>query len=116
MLQISAFPASLLAVTVVLVAFAVVAFGAWVVYLDHRRTAALIEAGEYRADDGRAWVLGGGLLAVAIGLGQTTESYAATGAVGDGPTLALVGVAALVYWAVRRRERAVTADGSSAGR
>jgi hypothetical protein len=111
MLQIAALPAGVLAVALVLVALVLVAFGAWVVYLDHRRTVVLIEAGEYRADDGRAWVLGGGLLALAVGLGGTVESYAATGVVGDGPTLALVGVAALVYWSVRRRESAVTGAG-----
>lgn len=110
MLQISALPAGLIGVAVVLVAFALVAFGAWVVYLDHRRTVALIEAGEYRAADSRAWVLGGGLLALAIGVGQTVESYAATGTIGDGPTLALVGVAALVYWTIRRRQSVGVAD------
>ena len=110
MLQTSALPAGLLGVAVVLVAFALVAFGALVVFLDHRRTMALIEAGEYRSADGRAWVLGGGLLALAVGLGQTVEVYVASGAVGDGPTLALVGVAALVYWAIRRRESTAVSD------
>jgi hypothetical protein len=110
MLQISALPAGRLGVALVLVAFALVTFGAWVVHLDHRRTVALIEAGEYRAADSRAWVLGGGLLALAVGVEQTVQSYTATGAVGDGPTLALVGVAALVYWTIRRRESKRVAD------
>jgi hypothetical protein len=104
MLQFAPLADTALVVALAVVALGLLAFGAWVVYLEHRTRVALVEAGEYRAADGRAWVLGGGLLALAVGVGQAVEAWAATGVVGDGPTLALVGVAALVYYLVRRRE------------
>ncbi|AUV82817.1 hypothetical protein C2R22_15195 [Salinigranum rubrum] len=89
-----------------LVVLAVTGFVGALLYLDHRQTMALIASGQY-ADakrDGRAWVLAAGLVLVAIGVGQAAESVAA-GMPPEGLTLALVGVAALVYYVVRRRER-----------
>lgn len=85
--------------------FFVLVFGfiAVVVYLEHRKEMALIEAGEYPAgSDSRAWVLAGGLLALAVGAGQVVTSLLSDGTVGSGLTLALVGVAGLVYYAVKR--------------
>jgi hypothetical protein len=55
-------------------------------------------------------LLGSGLLALAIGLGRSLESYAVTGAVGDSPTFALIDVTALVDWTIQRRETAGSDD------
>jgi hypothetical protein len=77
-------------------------------YAEHRREMALIETGQYDADrqrnDSRAWVLGAGLLLVGIGVGQLVDGLAvgATGLPGAIP--ASVGLAALAYYFVRRRE------------
>lgn len=89
-----------------LVVLAIVGFFGVLVYLDHRQTMALVEAGQYaeaKRDDS-AWILAAGLLLVAIGVGQAVEAVAA-GAPIEGLTVALVGVAALAYYALRRRER-----------
>lgn len=94
-----------------LVVVAATAFAGALLYLDHRQTMALVESGQY-ADakrDGRVWMLAAGLLLVAIGVGQAVEAVAA-GAPPEGLTVALVGCAALVYYAVRRRERPTAVD------
>jgi hypothetical protein len=76
-----------------------------IVYLEHRKEMALIETGQYPVEtDSRAWVLAGGLLALAIGIGQVLTSLSADGTVGSGLTLALVGVAGLVYYFLKRRQ------------
>lgn len=82
------------------------AFAGALLYLDHRKTMALIESGQYEAErrERNTWILAAGLLLVAVGLGQAVEAVAA-GTPPEGLTLALVGGAALVYYVVRRRER-----------
>jgi hypothetical protein len=89
-----------------LVVVAITVFAGALLVLDHRQTMALIASRQY-ADarrDGRAWVLAAGLLLVALGVGQAVEAVA-VGAPPEGLTVALVGCAALVYYAVRRHER-----------
>jgi hypothetical protein len=84
---------------------AITAFAGALLVLDHRQTMALIASGQY-ADarrDGRAWVLATGLLLVALGVGRAAEAVA-VGAPPEGLTVALVGCAALVYYAIRRHE------------
>ncbi|WP_336001149.1 hypothetical protein [Halorientalis halophila] len=76
-----------------------------IAYMDHRKEMRLIEEGAYAeaAEDSRAWILAVGLLLVAIGLGNAVETYLATGGV-DGITAVFVGVAALAYYAIKRRQ------------
>lgn len=105
--------------------FGMVAFGLLlslgIAYMDHRKEMALIEAGAYDevSEDTRAWILGGGLLLVAIGLGTLAETLLSGGTIDNGITVALVGVAALVYYVVKRRQSrpdtgAADEDGRSA--
>jgi uncharacterized membrane protein len=84
-------------------------------YLDHRKTMALVETGQYAASerDSRDWVLAVGLVLVAIGLGGIAETLVA-GAPVEGLTTAFVGLAALAYYAVKRRVTAApVADGDA---
>ena len=113
MLQFSV-PESSFVLAAVAVLFGIVfAFVAVVIYLEHRKEMALIEAGQYPVDaDSRAWVLAGGLLALAVGVGQVVVSLANEGTVGPGVTLALVGVAGLVYYYLKRRQDGREADES----
>jgi len=107
------FPGELAALGFVIATLAVVfGFVLAVVYLEHRKEMALIEAGAYEQvrEDGRAWILGGGLLLLAVGIGTVLESLLTGGAVGDGVTVALVGVAALVYYWLKRREPAASSE------
>ncbi|MGB9955868.1 hypothetical protein ACOZ4B_05715 [Haloferax prahovense] len=89
------------------VALAVVifAFAGAVVYLEHRKEMALIERGQYdeASRDSRAWILGGGLLVLALGLGSVVSALLSGGAVGDGVTAVFVGLAALAYYFYKRR-------------
>jgi uncharacterized membrane protein HdeD (DUF308 family) len=105
MLQLT-FPEEPFVLALVAVMFGIIfGFVAVVVYLEHRKEMALIESGQYPVDtDTRAWVLAGGLLALAVGVGQLVVTLANRGAVGPGVVLALVGVAALVYYFVKRRQ------------
>ena len=86
-----------------------------IAYMDHRKEMRLIEEGAYAeaAEDSRAWILAVGLLLVAVGLGNAIESYLG-GAGIEGITAFLVGLAALAYYAIKRRQgqsSAATADG-----
>ncbi|SEN44027.1 hypothetical protein SAMN05216388_1003116 [Halorientalis persicus] len=76
-----------------------------IAYMDHRKEMRLIEEGAYAeaAEDSRAWILAVGLLLVAIGLGNAIESYLG-GAGIEGITAFLVGLAALAYYAIKRRQ------------
>ena len=94
----------------VLLGIAILVFGAVIVYLDHEKEMALIESGQY-ADvdaDSRAWILGGGLLVLALGLGSVVSALLSGGAVGDGVTAVFVGLAALAYYFYKRRVVAAT--------
>ncbi|MGM0592573.1 MAG: hypothetical protein ACQETI_13290 [Halobacteriota archaeon] len=77
-----------------------------ILYTEHRKEVALIEAGVYGEpeDDLRAWILALGLLLVAVGLADIVTA-ALSGAVPDnGVPLAFVGVAALAYYYFTCRE------------
>jgi len=89
-----------------------------IVYMEHRKEMALIEAGAHEevTEDGRAWILGGGLLLVAIGLGTVVEALLAGEAVDGGVTALFVGLAALVYYAVKRRQSAADDAAGDPGR
>lgn len=85
-----------------------------IVYLEHRKEMALIEAGAYEQvrEDSRAWILGGGLLLLAVGIGTVVESLLTGATVGDGITAALVGAAALAYYWIKRRQSESMVDGA----
>lgn len=75
-------------------------------YVDHRKEMALIESGAYaevRAD-ARAWILGGGLLLLAVGLADIVRTLVQGGVPSEGFFAAFVGGAALVYYYLKRRE------------
>jgi uncharacterized membrane protein HdeD (DUF308 family) len=113
------FPGDVAAIAVVVGTLVVVfGFALAIVYLEHRKEMALIEAGAYGQvrEDTRAWVLAGGLLLLAVGIGTLVESLLTGTAVGDGITVALVGVAALVYYWVKRREPEPSGESSEAQR
>lgn len=76
-----------------------------IAYMDHRKEMRLIEEGAYAeaAEDSRAWILALGLLLVALGLGNAVESYLGGGGI-EGITAFFVGVAALAYYAIKRRQ------------
>jgi hypothetical protein len=98
-----AIPESSLVLALVAVLFGVVF--AFVVHLEHRKEMALIESGQYPVDaDSRAWALAGGLLALAVGVGQVVVGLANEGVLGPGVTLALVGIAGLVHYHRKRRQ------------
>lgn len=77
---------------------------ALVEYFDYRKRSQLIEAGLYEPRDDRAWILAGGLLLTAVGVGTFVESVLAQGAAGDGITIGLVGLAAVVYYYLKGRQ------------
>jgi hypothetical protein len=83
-----------------------------IVYMEHRKEMKLIEAGAYEQvkEDSRAWILAAGLLLLAIGVGNMLEDAIAGVPVVDGITAALIGVAALVYYGIKRRQSAATGD------
>ncbi|ELZ54984.1 MULTISPECIES: hypothetical protein [unclassified Haloferax] len=95
----------------VVLAVVIFAFAGAVVYLEHRKEMALIESGHYDevGRDSRAWILGGGLLVLAIGLGSVVSAFLSGGAVGDGVTAVFVGLAALAYYFYKRRAVGTTA-------
>jgi hypothetical protein len=90
---------------------ALVFFGA-ILYTEHRKEMTLIESGQY-ADVREApgtWVLAAGLLLLALGLADLLRAAWLGVVPEDGFTLALLGLAALVYFAFRRRETRRAAD------
>jgi hypothetical protein len=99
-----------------LVVLATVGLVGALAYLDHRKTMALVETGQYAASerDSRDWVLAVGLVLVAIGLGGIAETLVA-GAPIEGLTTAFVGLAALAYYAVKHRATAAPAADRDAG-
>lgn len=89
-----------------------------IVYMEHRKEMKLIEAGAYEQvkEDSRAWILAVGLLLVAVGVGNMLEDAIAGVPVVDGITAALVGIAALVYYGIKRRQSAATTEAESSER
>lgn len=77
---------------------------ALVEYFDYRKRSQLIDAGLYEPRDDRAWILAGGLLLTAIGVGTFVESLLAQGPVGDGITIGLVGLATVAYYYLKGRQ------------
>jgi hypothetical protein len=107
---------SLLGDALFFVPFALFLLGALalVVYLarlEHEKEMALIEAGHYDQlrTDSRAWILGGGLLVVALGLADVTTTLLAGGVPQEGVAASFVGLAALGYYFYKRREDRVDA-------
>ncbi|ELZ94139.1 hypothetical protein C440_10978 [Haloferax mucosum ATCC BAA-1512] len=96
----------------VILGIAIIGFGTAILYLEYRKEMALIESGQYADvnNDPRAWILGGGLLLLALGLGNVVSSVLSGGTVGEGITAAFVGLAALVYYFYKRQ--AVAAAGA----
>ncbi|KAB1193848.1 hypothetical protein GJR96_10530 [Haloferax sp. MBLA0076] len=88
-----------------LLGVAILTFGVVIAYLEHRKEMALIESGQYAEvnSDSRAWILGGGLLVLALGLGSVVSALLSGSAVGDGVTAVFVGLAALAYYFYKRR-------------
>ncbi|WP_276258203.1 DUF6249 domain-containing protein [Haloglomus litoreum] len=85
-----------------------IVLAALAMYAEYRKEMALVESGQYPVEhersDGRAWVLAAGLLLLGFGVGSIVDGLAvgATGLPGAIP--AFVGLAALAYYFVRRRE------------
>ena len=93
------------------VPFAAFALGAlglafYLTRLEHEKEMALVEAGqnEHLREDRRAWILGGGLLLLALGLADVTTTFLAGGVPQEGVAAAFVGLAALAYYFYTRRE------------
>ena len=81
------------------------AFFAAILYTEHRKEMKLIETGQYAEPrESGAWVLAAGLLLLAFGLADLLRAAWTDTVPDDGLTLTLLGVAALVYFAYRRRE------------
>ena len=83
---------------------ATVVLAGGITYLEHRKEMALIEAGMYdpEAADSRAWVLGGGLILLALGLAEVTTLLVG-GVPQEGIAATFVGLAALAYYFYKRR-------------
>ena len=96
---------------VLILAFVAVVGG--IVYLEHRKEMALIEAGAYPERGADNWILGAGLVLVALGVANVVNVLWQNGVPGEGLAMALLGVAALVYYYIKRRG-ASNADGASA--
>jgi hypothetical protein len=93
--------------TVVVLAFLTgFAFFVAILYAEHRKEMKLIESGQYPVADREAgtWVLAAGLLLLALGLADLLRAVWLGTVPDDGLTLTLLGVAALFYFAFRRRE------------
>ena len=92
------------ALTFFIIFGSLIAFVAGAVYLEHRKEMALIEAGAY--DDVKEsdnWILGAGLVLLAIGLANVVNAALQGSIPGDGLALTLLGVAALVYYYIKHR-------------
>jgi MYXO-CTERM domain-containing protein len=74
-------------------------------YTEHRKEMALIESGQYAAENVQPapWVLAVGLLLLAVGLADVVRAAWAGTVPGDGLTSAALGLAALAYYWFRRR-------------
>jgi hypothetical protein len=94
---------------------AVLGFGGLLLYLEHRTEMALIETGQYAEarSDSRAWVLGGGLVLLALGLANVVTTLLAGGTPEEGVAAAFLGLAALAYYLYRRREERTDADAAN---
>jgi MYXO-CTERM domain-containing protein len=75
-------------------------------YTEHRKEMALIESGQYAAENVQPapWVLAAGLLLLAVGLADIVRAAWAGTVPGDGLTSAALGLAALTYYWFRRRQ------------
>lgn len=84
---------------------ATVVLAGGITYLEHRKEMALIEAGMYdpEAADSRAWVLGGGLVLLALGLAEVTTALLVGTVPQEGIAATFVGLAALAYYFYKRR-------------
>ncbi|SFR60511.1 hypothetical protein [Halogeometricum limi] len=89
-----------------LIVLAMLGLVVYITRLEHAKEMALIEAGEYQQlrNDRRAWVLGGGLVLVALGLADVTTTFLAGGVPQEGVAATFVGLAALAYYFYKRRE------------
>jgi hypothetical protein len=97
------------------IALAVLGFGGLLLYLEHRKEMALIETGqydEYRRDS-RAWVLGGGLVLLALGLADVVTALLAGSTPQEGVAAAFLGLAGLAYYFYRRREERAAVDATN---
>ncbi|ACV48589.1 MULTISPECIES: DUF6249 domain-containing protein [Halomicrobium] len=86
---------------VILLAIGLSALAIWV---DHRKEMALIEQGRYPEDPNPAWVLAAGFLLFGYGIGSAINGFAAGAPGVQGAVPAFLGLAALAYYFVRRRE------------
>ena len=87
-----------------LMILAFVAVVGGIVYFEHRKEMALIEAGAY--DDAKGsdnWILGAGLVLVALGVADVVNAVWQNAVPGDGLAMALLGAAALVYYYLKHR-------------
>ncbi|AXG07478.1 hypothetical protein DU500_14170 [Haloplanus rubicundus] len=85
-------------------------------YTEHRKEMALIESGQYAAENVQPapWVLAVGLLLLAVVLADVVRAAWAGTVPGDGLTSAALGLAALAYyWFRRRGTRDSGADGET---
>jgi predicted transporter len=98
-----------------LVALVGLAFFAAILYTEHRKEMKLVETGEYaEAQESGTWMLAAGLLLLALGLADLLRAVWTGTVPEDGLTLTLLGIAALVYVAFRRREaRQAGVDGDT---
>ena len=97
---------------VLILAFVAVVGG--IVYLEHRKEMALIEAGAYPERGADNWILGAGLVLVALGLADVVNALWQSAVPGEGLAMALLGVAALVYYYIKHRG-ASDENGASSG-
>ena len=95
---------------VVILAFVAVVGG--IVYLEHRKEMALIEAGAYDDRESDNWILGAGLVLLALGVADVANALWQNAVPGDGLAMALLGAAALVYYYLKHRG---AANGSASG-
>ncbi|MDY7082937.1 MAG: hypothetical protein SXQ77_11180 [Halobacteria archaeon] len=73
--------------------------------IEHEKEMKLIEEGEYPKKEDTKWVLAIGLILVAIGVGRVVEAILNNTTDFDGITVALLGVAALIYHFLSRRSK-----------
>ncbi|MFC7202098.1 hypothetical protein ACFQJC_01115 [Haloferax namakaokahaiae] len=94
----------------VLLVVVMLAFLAGIAYFEHKKEMALIESGQYLAADRdpRAWILAGGLVVLALGLGDVVSSLLSGTDFSGGITAVFLGIAALAYYFYKRRALAAT--------
>jgi len=89
------------------------AFFAAILYTEHRKEMKLIETGQYpESRESGTWVLAAGLLLLALGLADLLRAVWTGTVPEEGLTLTFLGVAALVYFAFRRRMAGEAGDGT----